>query len=305
MSVDDSRDVKNHVKIGFFLAILGTLLFSFKSIFIKFLYQEGLSADTVLVLRMMLALPVYLVILTHLTQQKKFTKPPKKILFKIILLGFFGYYLASLFDLMGLELITAQLERLTLFTYPFMVAIFAYLFFKESLSKIIMLALVLSYYGLWLVMGEELNLTGNNVAAGVSLVLASAFSFALYVLFSKQIIKQIGSRLFTSIAMIISSLFGLIHGCLVLNYTDFDISMAAWFWLVMLVIFSTVLPSYMMSEALSRMSAVKVGIVGILGPIFTIVLAIYLLGEPFTLVIALGMVLILLGVIITMIKPTS
>jgi drug/metabolite transporter (DMT)-like permease len=152
-------------------------------------------------------------------------------------------------------------------------------------------------------MAEEVNLTGNNVKLGVGFVLISALSFALYVLFSKRIIHQIGSRLFTSIAMIVSSLFGLFHGYIFLDISDLNISFMAWFWMVMLVIFSTVLPSYMMSEALSRVSAVQVGLVGISGPIFTIIFAVILLNEPFTPVIALGMVMILIGVIVTMTTP--
>ncbi len=303
MTIDRQSQERQRVRTGFVLAIVGTLLFSFKSIFIKFLYEEGLSSDTVLVLRMMLALPIYMIILFHLSRQKKLSKLTSKTVVNIILLGFFGYYLASLFDLMGLELITAQLERLSLFTYPFLVAIFGYIFFKDRLSFRTILALIISYCGLWVVMGEEVNLTGNNVKLGVGFVLISALSFALYVLFSKRIIHQIGSQLFTSIAMIVSSLFGLLHGYIFLDIADLNISFIAWFWMVMLVIFSTVLPSYMMSEALSRVSAVQVGLVGISGPIFTIIFAVILLNEPFTPVIALGMVMILIGVIATVTTP--
>jgi drug/metabolite transporter (DMT)-like permease len=286
-----------NIWIGFFLAAFGTLLFSLKSIFIKFLYQQGLDADSVLVLRMALALPIYAVILMWLLRKKsQHEKLDFSILRSIFLLGFLGYYLASLLDLMGLELITAQLERLSLFTYPFMVAVIGYFLFNEPLTRRLIIALVTTYSGLVLVMVQELNITGNNVLLGVSLVLASALSFSFYVLFSKGYIKTLGSPLFTSLAMIVSSVFGLIHGTLLLDWAALSLAPIAWLWMVLLVVFSTVIPSFMMTEAIDRIGPAQTGIVGMLGPIFTIVLAVYLLDEPFTLMIGFGGLMILLGV---------
>lgn len=292
-----------NIWIGFALAAFGTLLFSLKSIFIKFLYQQGLDADSVLVLRMALALPIYIAILIWLLRchpQKSTLNFPT--LRAIFFLGFLGYYLASLLDLMGLELITAQLERLSLFTYPFMVAVIGYFLFNEPLTRRLMVALVVTYSGLVLVMGQELQLTGNNVMLGVALVLGSALSFSFYVLFSKGFIKKLGSPLFTSLAMIASSIFGLIHGVVVLDWASLTLSAMAWLWLAMLVVFSTVVPSFMMTESINRIGPTQTGIVGMLGPIFTIVLAIYLLDEPFTLMIALGGLMILMGVFSLVVK---
>jgi drug/metabolite transporter (DMT)-like permease len=283
---------------GFALAAFGTLLFSLKSIFIKFLYLEGLDADAVLVMRMALSLPIYIAILIWLLRSK--TSQPtlnSTTIMQVFSLGFLGYYLASLLDLMGLELITAQLERLSLFTYPFMVAILGALFFKERLTRRLIVSLVMTYFGLWVVMGQEFKLTGNDVPRGTLLVLASALSFSFYVLFSQRFIKSLGSQLFTSMAMIASCIFGLLHGAVVLDWAALSISNAAWLWIVMLVIFSTVIPSFMMTEALSRIGPAQTGVVGMLGPVFTIGLAVYLLDEPFTWVIALGVILMMLGVL--------
>ena len=292
--------------IGFALAAFGTLLFSLKSIFIKFLYQQGLDADSVLVLRMALALPIYTAVLVWLLRcRPQRDKLEFSTLRTIFLLGFLGYYLASLLDLMGLELITAQLERLSLFTYPFMVAVIGYFLFNEPLTRRLIVSLVITYSGLMLVMGQEIQLTGNNVLLGVVLVLGSALSFAFYVLFSKGFIKKLGSPLFTSLAMIASSIFGLVHGVVVLDWAALSLSAAVWLWLVMLVVFSTVIPSFMMTEAINRIGPAQTGVVGMLGPIFTIVLAVYLLDEPFTLMIALGGLMILMGVFSLVVKKSG
>lgn len=180
--------------IGMLLALFGTLLFSLKSIFIKFAYAQGLDANTVLVLRMAIAVPFYIIILGYLLSKRKNNDAvpdlSNKILLQVLGLGFLGYYLASLLDLMGLEYISAQLERLTLFTYPFMVAVIGYFLFKQPLTKRLIASLIFSYLGLWVVMGQELHITGNNVLLGTVLVMGSALSFSFYVLLSKSMIKN-------------------------------------------------------------------------------------------------------------------
>ena len=177
-----------------------------------------------------------------------------------------------------------------------MVAVLGYFFFNEKITQRIIFSLIITYMGLYVVMGHELRLTGEGVIEGTLLVLGSALSFAFYVLFSKHYIKRLGSQLFTCIAMISSCVFGLLHGVFMLEPADFSISLAAWFWLVMLVVLSTVIPSFMMVEALDRIGATQMGIVGMLGPIFTIALAIYLLGEPFSMWLVLGVALMMVGV---------
>ncbi len=145
MPLSELEQQRNH-SLGFILAICGTLLFSLKSIFIKFLYQNGLDADSVLVLRMALALPIYSAILVWLLHSRP--RHPHfnfSTLRTVFLLGFLGYYLASLLDLMGLELITAQLERLSLFTYPFLVAIIGFFLFNETITKRLIIALTITY----------------------------------------------------------------------------------------------------------------------------------------------------------------
>ena len=287
----------NNNLLGFALAGVGTFLFSLKSIFIKFLYADHLNADEVLVLRMALSLPIYIGILLWISRDKKsYVGLTKKVVAKIFMLGFFGYYLASLLDLMSLELISAQLERLGLFTYPFMVALLGYFFFNEKITKNIIFSLLITYAGLYIVMGQELKLTGEGVILGTALVLGSALSFAFYVLLSKGYIKRYGSQLFTCIAMISSCIFGLLHGVVVLDSTDFIISQQAWLWLFLLVVFSTVIPSFMMVEALDRVGPTQTGIMGMLGPVFTIGLAIYFLDEPFTLCLVMGVILMMIGV---------
>ncbi|WP_069472447.1 DMT family transporter [Candidatus Marithrix sp. Canyon 246] len=281
---------------GLLLAIIGTALFSIKSIFIKLAYQEGVDTTTLLSLRMLIALPFYLLILIWLLRKPETKKPLPKEFLAIFGLGFIGYYLSSYLDLAGLNYISAQLERLTLYTYPIMTALLSWLFLREVITKRLMFALVLTYTGVLLLYFHESMLTGINASIGVLLVAAAALSMSFYLVLSKKIITKFGSRLFTSIAMLSSTVFVLIHFLLTNEIENLLINNSAWVYVFMLAIFSTVLPSFMVSEAIARIGAAKTTIVGTVGPIFTVVLAVFLLGEPFGWIHLAGVLLVIFGV---------
>ncbi len=284
-------------RIGMAYAVIGTVLFSLKSIFIKLLYLEGLNADDVLVLRMAIALPLYMVIFMYCLREANVrSRLSLKPVMLTLLAGVMGYYLASLLDLLGLELISAQLERLALFSYPCFVALIATVVFKAPFTLRLLVGFVVSYSGLALVMFQEGMLLGNHVSLGVSLVLGSAFVFAIYLTMSQFLIQHFGSVLFTSLAMIVSSTMVFLHGYVMIDVTTLQVSYQAGLWLLLLAILSTVVPSFLISEAIGRIGPSRASAIGLFGPVFTVFFAVHLLGEPFTLMTALGGVLVLIGV---------
>ncbi|MDC9715232.1 MAG: DMT family transporter [Gammaproteobacteria bacterium] len=290
------NNTQRNIFLGLLLAFLGTFLFALKSIFIKLAYLEGLDADSVLMLRMAIALPIYLGILGYIFWKKrKFKALTKTTLLSIIGLGFIGYFLASLLDLKGLETISAGLERLTLFTYPIFTAILGSLFFSTPLTKRIIVVLITTYLGLWIMFNQE-SVTNDNTQVGVVLVLLSALSYAFYVLFSKNIISKIGSVLFTAIAMSASSLFVLFFYFILFDFSQVIVSHNAWLWVFLLATVSTVIPSFLISEAIHRISPLQTSIMGMLGPVITIMLAMLVLAEPFGIYQFLGVSLVVLGV---------
>jgi len=297
---------KTDILVGFFLAFLGTALFSLKSIFIKLVYAEGLNTDSVLMLRMAISLPIYLGILFFLSKTKKI--PLIKIknnLALIVFLGFIGYFLASWLDLKGLESITAGLERLTLFTYPIFVSILGAIFFKTPLSKKIIITLLFTYFGLWVIFSQELGsdqMLSSHTTKGVLFVLLSALSYSFYVLFSKNVIHEIGSLWFTALAMSASSIFVLVFYAVFSDFKSLEITNAAWVWVTLLAVMSTVIPSFMISEAILKIGAAQTGIVGTLGPVITIGLAVLILNEPFSIFHAMGVFFVITGVMLLTFK---
>ena len=293
---------QKNFRLGIFFAVAGTALFSLKSIFIKLAFQEGIDATTLLALRMLIAFPLYVLVLIYAIK----TRPEKALLLRkldilmIFGLGFLGYYLASYLDFKGLVYISAQLERLTLFTYPIMVALLGWVFFGNKITLNIFISLMVSYIGVSFLFFNESPATitdaESQVALGTTLVALAAFSFAVYVILSKAFISRLGSLIFTSIAMSSSLVFILIHFLATHEISDLNVSPKLLGLATLLAIFSTFIPSFFTSEAIHRIGATRTSIMGTLGPVVTIVLAVNLLNEPFGTPQIVGLLLVLLGV---------
>lgn len=286
--------------LGMTLALSATFLFSCKPILIKWLYSIGMSSMPLLGLRMLLSLPAYLIIGLVLWQRME-NKPQGKEILRAAAIGLLGYYLASYLDMLGLEYISAQLERIALYAYPTFVVILGTLFFGSQITRNMILALVLTYSGIGLIYGHDLQVglrSGNpeDISLGTLIILGSALSFSLYVLFSKKSIKQLGSLFFTCVSMTSACLATFIHYGLSQGAQFPTMTTELWLGTVVLVIFATIIPTFMVSEAIKHIGPERVGISGTLGPVMTTLMAILFLGETFGWMIAVGMGLVIWGV---------
>ena len=289
---------------GYLLAGFGAILFAMKGILIKLAYGSGgaiaVDAVTLLAIRMSFAMPVYVVIgalswRDHIADGRPL--PAARLVLLAALVGLLGYYLSSYLDFQGLVYLSAQFERLILYTYPVFVMILSALFFGGHLTRLGVLALVVSYAGIATIFLHGGSGQGPDVGLGAALVLGSAFTFALYQLLAKSLITRIGSRMFTCIAMTSASIGVLTHffawkGVSALFALPAPVILIG----ALLGIFATVLPSFMLNAALERIGAEAVAMIGTLSPIATIAMAILVLGEPFTPTDALGTVMVIAGV---------
>jgi drug/metabolite transporter (DMT)-like permease len=288
------------VSTGLVLALSAAFLFSTKPILIKWLYGLGMTALPLMGLRLVIALPLY-VIVGVVMWGRLAKKPSLRDVCNAAAIGLLGYYLASYLDLSGLEYVSAQLERLMLYAYPSMVVIIGALFFGAKVNRSIIPALILTYAGLAVMYGHDLNIAPvgtdpADITKGTLLILASALSFSLYVLFSKKSIARLGSLLFTSIAMGSATIATIVHYAIVEGAVMPDMTAQIWVGVLILAIMATVLPSFMVSEAIKRIGPAKTSVSGTIGPVMTTIMAIMFLGEPFGWLTALGMALVMLGV---------
>ncbi len=290
---------------GLIYAFGAALLFSFKPVLVKLIYVYELDTITLLAWRMLISLPIYVFIglLLRSRHIQSGRKLEKRWIGKAMLVGLIGYYMAALFDLLGLQTITAQLERLILFTYPTWVAVLTWLLLKQAMGKNILIALALSYIGIAVIFVSEWQQLGDDVIVGALWVFLAALSFSLYVVLSKPIIDQIGAKEFTVIAMISSSLITLVHFLIVQSPQALVIPLPA-FWLVgVMAIVPTVLPTFLLAAAISRLGPSKTAITGTLGPAMTSLFAVMLLGEYFGWPQGIGLVLVIAAIGIMQYKP--
>lgn len=292
-----SNPAHSHFQTGLLLAIISTALFAFKAIFIKLAYWQGVDTVTLLTLRMLVSMPVYLGVLGWTLRTSTLTRPSGKELASIMGLGFIGYYLASWMDMQSLHYISAQLARLTLYTYPIMTTLLGWLLLREAVTPRILVALLLTYSGVILLYAHESQqLGGNNVTLGVALITGAALVFSFYVVLSKRLISKFGSVLFTSMVMLTSTVCISLHFILTHDISDLLVNSSAWLYAILLGIVSTVIPSFMMNEAIHRIGPARTSIVGTSGPIITILLSVVVLDEAFGWPHLAGMLLVIAGV---------
>lgn len=285
---------KNRI-LGVILAVLGVVLFSAKAVMVKMAYQYDIDVLSLLLLRMLFALPIYVGI-AFIRKPKDSGTMTSSVYLWIVGLGVIGYYLASLFDFMGLQYIKASLERIILFIYPTIVVLISWLFLKSKISKRQIIAILLTYTGIIVAFSLELKMEGQGVWIGAGLIFLSAVTYASYIAGSGWLIPKIGATVFTSYAMIVSC------GCVLIHYAmtgDFDLANypAEIYGLgFAMAVLSTVIPSYLVSWSIKIIGAPSFAIVASLGPISTILLASYFLGERMHWLQWIGTVLVLVGV---------
>jgi drug/metabolite transporter (DMT)-like permease len=283
--------------IGYALTALGATLFSTKAIFIKLAYRDEVNATLLVAWRMIFATPIFIVIgLIAYTMQTKSNTPPldRKYIGGAAVVGALGYGVSAYLDFKGLEFITAQLERLVLFTYPLFVMFLGAAFFQQKITRHGIIACIVTYIGLAIVVGFDVPTGGWNTVIGTALVLGCAITFALNQLYAKGLINVLGAVFYTTISMVA----GGVAAILIHLVSDGDFSASPHFlWMAFgCAIFATVLPIFCINAGLARTSAQTVAMISTISPLVTIVLAVLILDEPFTLVDALGSGLVLLGV---------
>jgi drug/metabolite transporter (DMT)-like permease len=288
--------------MGLTLAILGAIAFSGKAIIVKLAYRHGVDAVTLIMLRMLFALPFFLGMSwwsSRHTPERKPVPLTRKDILGIVWLGVTGYYLASFLDFAGLQYITASLERLILYLNPTLVLLLGLVLFGRRIGRRQAAGMAISYGGVLLVFGHEVTLQGADVALGAVLVFLSAVSYALYLFYSGEIVRRLGSMRLVGLATSVACLL-CITQFVVLRPLDSALAVAPEVvWLSVLnATLCTVLPVMMVMMAIERIGSGLAAQVGMVGPMSTMAMGVVLLDEPFTAWLVAGTLLVIAGVFV-------
>jgi drug/metabolite transporter (DMT)-like permease len=283
---------------GVACALLGAAGFSFKAVFIKAAYRYGVDAETLMALRMLYSLPLFLLLGLHATRAEPRPRPLGRGDWReLFLLGVLGYYAASYLDFLGLRHISAALERVILFIYPTIVVLFIAWQQRRWPTPPQRVSLLLCYAGVVLAMLHDLQHQPGQVWVGGALVLGSAIAYAVYLLRAAPLLQQLGSARVAAGATSIASVLALLQFfALRPPATLFNQPWPVHALSVAMAVFSTVLPIWLVSEAIRRLGAGSTAIIGSLGPALTMLLAWAFLGEPMGALQILGALLVIIGV---------
>ena len=288
--------------IGVVFAFIAAIGFSAKAIMVKLAYVEGVDAITLLALRMAFSVPFFLVVAAYSSANKSSVSLTSKDKWVVVALGLIGYYLASYLDFMGLQFISAGLERLILFLYPTMVVIITMLLYKRRVGRTELLALFVSYAGIALVFLHDMHVLQHDALLGSILVFASALAYAIYLVGAGQIISKLGATRFTAYVMTVACAACLLQFAVTHTLADLKLSSRVYGLSVAMAIFSTVLPAFLLAAAMKRIGSSYTAMVGSVGPVSTIYLAYIFLGEQLSMVQISGSILVLAGVLMISLK---
>jgi drug/metabolite transporter (DMT)-like permease len=279
---------------GLLLAMAGSIAFSGKAIIVKLAYRHGVDAVTLIMYRMLFALPLFL----GLAWWAGRGKPPltRRDLAVVTGLGFSGYYLASFLDFAGLQYITASLERLILYLNPTLVLCLAVLTLGRQVRRAQLVALAVSYCGVLLVFGHELKLIGPNTALGAALVFGSAVSYAVYLVLSGEEVRRLGALRLTGWATSMACVFCIVQFLLLRPLSAAQVAPQVITLSLLNATLCTFAPVLMVMMAIERIGATLTAQTGMMGPLSTILMGVLILGEPFNVWIVAGTALVLLGV---------
>jgi drug/metabolite transporter (DMT)-like permease len=293
----------SHRAVGVALAFVGAALFSLKGVTTKFIYAYGVDAETLLALRMLFSVPFFVAVAAWQHGGAAAAPLSRADIAKIGGLGLLAYYIASYLDFLGLQYVSATLERLTLYLYPTVVLILSAIFLKAPVRGREVFAIALSYAGIALVVIVGGRAGGTDVPLGAALVFGSAFTYSFYLVFGTQVIRRVGSLRFTAYGMTIATVACVAQFLLLRPLDALVLPWSAYLWFVVLAIGHTVLPVFMTAEALKRIGATQVAIIGAIGPITTMAVDWLALGETLAPLQIAGALLVLAGVLLVTLKP--
>ncbi len=281
---------------------VAAVCFSAKAIMIKLAFGYQVDPLTLLFLRMTFSLPFFLVI--PLLQRSNGQTANLRVsdYGKLTVLGVLGYYASSLLDFLGLQYVTAGLERLILFVYPTLVVLLSWLLWRKPIGRREVGALLLTYVGIAVVFSNDAIRAQPNVLLGALLIFGSAFTYAVYLIGSGRLIPRFGAISFTAYAMTVSALSVIVHYLVTAKSSVFAYPREVFAYGAALAIISTVIPTFLVSAGIKAIGASRAAIIASIGPVVTIVLGYFFLGEQISGYEIVGTVLVLAGVLMVSIK---
>ena len=262
------------------------------------LYSAGLSVNSVLFYRYAIAVVLYGVWIKFIKRNS--LKLSFIEIFSLFILGIL-FSLSSLTLFQSFKYIDVGIACTILFVYPLLVAIIMALFFREKMTKSVIVSILFTIIGITLLYNGKSEITLNLY--GVLMVLLSALAYAVYIVAVKQInaIKHMKPDKLSFYVM----LFGLLIYIYNLNFcTKLQIPNNAYAWLCILglAFIPTIISIETINIAIKLIGSTTTSILGALEPLTAIFFGVTFFNEQLTFRVIIGIILVLSGVIIAILR---
>lgn len=272
------------------------MAFSGKAIIVKLAYRHNVDAVTLIMFRMLFALPIFALMAWWASRGRQALT--RKDWLGVCGLGFTGYYLSSMLDFAGLVYVSASLERLILYLNPTIVAVLGLILYQRKVTLRQIMGTAVSYAGVVLVFGHELSVQGSHTAWGALLVFLSAITYSVYLVYSGELVRRLGALRLVGLATSVACVCCLLQFA-ILRPLSAAIVAPEVIWLsVINATLCTAVPVLMVMMGVERIGASLAAQTGMVGPLSTIAMGTVFLGEPFTPLVAAGTLLVLTGIFV-------
>lgn len=275
---------------GYLLGAIAAATYGMNPLFVLPLYKEGMDADSVVFFRYLFAIPI---VGSMLILRGRSLKLKKKEVLPLIIVGLL-IAISSMTLFQSYNYMDAGIASTLLFVYPILVAIIMAIGFKEKITLLTTLCILMALGGIALLYhgedGSVLNLTGTL------LVMASALSYAFYIVGVNQpVLKEVPTLKLTFYAL----LFGM---SIFIVRTDFGTSLHVvdkwymWGNLIALAVFPTAISFLCTTMAVQYVGSTPTAILGALEPVTAVFFGVTVFGESLTPRVVFGILLIILSV---------
>ncbi len=282
--------------VGYVAAIIQAVLYATMGIFAKLLYECGLSAQLVMVLRFSCTV-IFLGLFILLFHGRKFISHQPAVYVQSIF-----FFLSAWLYFLAVERINAGLATVLFYTFPAIVAVLNVFVFHEKLTARVIIALALSLLGIVLISGVLAPDEAALDPIGIIFAIAACTAFAIYSVLIQKTARTESSFTATftiSLVCLAASLIlfaGELGGLAHISAKELALGSG-------LAILATILPIVLYIFAIARIGATKASIISIIETPSSLLLAWLILGETIDVFQGIGALLVVIAILSVTVKP--
>ncbi|MDR4432747.1 DMT family transporter [Bacillus tequilensis] len=277
--------------IGTIFLLIGTVCFASKSIWIKWAFEMGADPDAVLLYRQLFAVPLFwLIFLLYRPPMPDGMKKGDR--WRACVAGVFCFFLSPLLDFIGLNHVSAMVERILLMSCPIFVIVFTACRDRKMVTIQDLFTVLAVMFALFFALGGWDNKLLQANMIGSAFILLSSAVYAGYLVLSGRLVHQIGGIRLNAYGMTAAGaammLYIGIKSTIGLNIPIAAYPPAVYGLFMLIAVVTTVIPFVLMLEGIKRIGAQRAAIISMAGPVLTIFYGALFLGERLRLIQAIG-----------------